>query len=266
MASHERRVAIEAARAAGHLLVRELPRTRHVAFKGAPTNLVTEMDARAETLVVETLARAFPDDGVLAEEGSARPGRSGRRWIVDPLDGTTNYAHGVPMYAVGIGLEAAGTVALGVVYEPSRDELFVAERGAGAWLNDVRLSVSETDRLDASLLTTGFPYDIRNTPDTNLAEYGAFSVRARAVRRFGSALIDFAYVAAGRFDGFWELGLSAWDVAAGSLLIIEAGGLIADFDGEQNYLDNGRVVAGSPKVFEQLLKLVQDGRGASPTP
>ena len=185
MASLERRVAIDAARAAGRLLLREHPGTRQVSYKGAVTNLVTEMDGRAEALVVDALSAHFPDDGILGEEGAARAGRTGRRWVIDPLDGTTNYAHGLPIYAVGIGLEQHGRVVLGVVYDPSRDELFVGERGAGAWLNERRLSVSTTATLDVSLLTTGFPYDVRTNADNNLREYATFAVRARAVRRLG---------------------------------------------------------------------------------
>jgi myo-inositol-1(or 4)-monophosphatase len=262
MASLERRVAVDAARAAGHLLHREHPRTRQVSFKGTSTNLVTEMDGRAEALVVDALLAAFPDDGILGEEGGARPGRSGRRWLIDPLDGTTNYAHGVPIYCVGIGLERGGTVELGVVYDPGRDELFVAERGAGAWLNDRRLAVSATPTLDTSLLVTGFPYDIRTNPDNNLREYAAFAVRSRAVRRCGSALLDLAYVAAGRFDGFWELTLGPWDVAAGMILVEEAGGRVTDLRGSPIDLDRPRVVASNGRIHGEILAVLKELRPA----
>jgi myo-inositol-1(or 4)-monophosphatase len=218
------------------------------------------MDARAEALVVGALTEAFPDDGILAEEGSARAGRSGRRWIIDPLDGTTNYAHGLPIWSVGIGLEEARTVVLGVVYDPTRDELFVAERGAGARLNDTRLSVSTTEQLDRSLLVTGFPYDIRTNPDNNLREYATFALRARAVRRLGSALIDFAYVAAGRFDGFWELGLGPWDVAAGALLVEEAGGRVTDLRGDAVDIDRPRVVASNGRIHDEILAVLKEIR------
>jgi myo-inositol-1(or 4)-monophosphatase len=262
MASLERRVAVDAARAAGQLLHREHPRTRQVSFKGTVTNLVTEMDGRAEALVVDALLARFPDDGILGEEGSARPGRSGRRWVIDPLDGTTNYAHGLPIYSVGIGLERAGVVELGVVYDPSRDELFVAERGGGAWLNDRRLAVSPTAELDVSLLVTGFPYDIRTNPDNNLREYAAFSVRARAVRRLGSALLDLAYVAAGRFEGFWELHLSPWDVVAGSILVEEAGGRVTDLRGGPLDIDHPRLVASNGTIHDQILTVLKEIREA----
>ena len=261
MASLERRVAVDAARAAGQLLHREHPRTRQISFKGAVTNLVTEMDGRSEALVVAALLAQFPDDGILGEEGSARPGRSGRRWVIDPLDGTTNYAHGLPIYSVGIGLERAGVVELGVVYDPSRDEMFVGERGGGAWLNDRRLAVSATATLDTSLLVTGFPYDIRTNPDNNLTEYAAFAVRSRAVRRLGSALLDLAYVAAGRFDGFWELGLSPWDVVAGKVILEEAGGRITDLHGGPVDIDHPRIVASNGHIHGEIVALLQEIRG-----
>ena len=257
----ERRVAVDAARAAGQLLRDALPRTRQVSYKGTPTNLVTEMDARAEALVVDALTTQFPDDGILAEEGSARAGRSGRRWIIDPLDGTTNYAHGLPIWSVGIGLEQAGSIVLGIVYDPTRDELFVAERGGGAWLNDTRLSVSTTEQLEASLLVTGFPYDIRTNPDNNLAEYETFAKRARAVRRLGSALLDIAYVAAGRFEGFWELTLSPWDVAAAAILVEEAGGRVTDLNGGPVDIDRPRIVATNGRIHDQVLSVLKEVRG-----
>ena len=262
MASLERRVAVDAARAAGQLLHREHPRTRQVSFKGTSTNLVTEMDGRAEALVVDALLKQFPDDGILGEEGGARAGRSGRRWVIDPLDGTTNYTHGLPVYSVGIGLERDGLVELGVVYDPTRDEMFVGERGAGAWLNDMRLSVSATPALDVSLLTTGFPYDARTNPDNNLKEYATFAVRARAVRRMGSALIDLAYVAAGRFDGFWELTLGPWDVAAGGILVEEAGGRVSDLGGGPLDINAPRLVASNGRIHDEILGVLKEIRSA----
>ncbi|HXH81535.1 MAG TPA: inositol monophosphatase family protein [Candidatus Tectomicrobia bacterium] len=260
MPSIERRVAVEAARAAGALLRDALPAARRIGYKGSPTNLVTEMDARAEALIVERLAHAFPDDGVLAEERGARAGRSGRRWIVDPLDGTTNYAHGLPVFAVSIALQVGPEVALGVVFDPMRDELYVAERGRGATCNDAPLAVSATDKLDESLLTTGFPYDVRTNPDDNLREYAAFTRRARAVRRIGSAVIDLAWVAAGRFDGYWELRLGAWDVAAGALLVEEAGGRVSGVTGAPLDLDAPSVVATNGRIHDAILTLLEEIR------
>ena len=205
MASLERRVAVDAARVAGLLLHDEVSGARRITYKDSPTNLVTEMDQRAEAEILGRLRATFPDDAILSEETGASPGHSGRRWIIDPLDGTTNYAHGLPVFGVSIALEAERRIILGVVYDPSRDELFVAERGRGATLGDAPIRVSASASLGESLLTTGFPYNIRDTRDTNLPEYAAFSVRARAVRRLGSAVLDLAYVACGRFDAFWEL-------------------------------------------------------------
>jgi myo-inositol-1(or 4)-monophosphatase len=261
MASLERRVAIDAAQAAGRLLRDELRHARRISYKGAPTNLVTEMDARAEAMVVDALAAAFPDDAVLAEETGARAGRSGRRWIVDPLDGTTNYAHGIPLFAVSIALEAGGRPTLGVIYDPNHEELYVAERGAGATLNDERLAVSSAASLDESLLATGFPYDIRDSVDNNLAEYAAFAVRSRAVRRIGSAVLYLAWLAAGRLDGYWELRLGAWDVAAGVLLVEEAGGRVTDLGGGAVDLDAPSLVATNGRIHDAMLAVLKEIRG-----
>ncbi len=261
MASLERRVAVAAARAAGQLLRSELPGSRQIAYKGAPTNLVTEMDARAEELIVRQLVSAFPDDGVLAEERGATPGRSGRRWIIDPLDGTTNYAHALPMFSVSIALEAERRIQLGVVFDPNLDELYVAERGRGLTLNDRRLAVSMTATLDASLLTTGFPYNIRQTDDTNLKEYAAFALRCRGVRRIGSAVLDLAWVAGGRFDGHWELSLGPWDVAAGSLFVEEAGGRITNLTGAALDIDAPTVVASNGRIHDEMLAVLREIRG-----
>jgi myo-inositol-1(or 4)-monophosphatase len=260
MASLERRVAVDAARAAGRLLRDELSGARRIAYKGSPTNLVTEMDQRAEALILGRLRGAFPDDAILAEERGAAGGRSGRRWIVDPLDGTTNYAHGLPLFGVSIALEEARRLVLGVVYDPMRDELFVGERGGGATLNDAPIRVSATRSIDESLLVTGFPYDIRETADTNLPEYAAMSQRARAVRRLGSAVIDLAYVACGRFDGYWELRLGAWDVAAGAVLVDEAGGRITGVDGGALDVDAPTLLATNGLIHDAMLATLEEIR------
>ena len=265
MSSLERRVAVDAAHAAGRLLRDEFSGIRHIAYKGAPTNLVTEMDRRAEAEILGRLRDSFPADAILSEETGAAAGRSGRRWIVDPLDGTTNYAHGLPLFGVSIALEAERRVVLGVVYDPSRDELFVAERGQGAMLQDAPIRVSPTASLDESLLVTGFPYNIRQTHDTNLPEYAAFSVRARAVRRLGAAVLDLAYVACGRFDGFWELQLGAWDVAAGALLVEEAGGRVTGIDGGPLDVDAATVVATNGAVHHAMLAVLEHIRGRTKT-
>jgi myo-inositol-1(or 4)-monophosphatase len=259
----ERALAVELARAAGTLLRGELRGPRRIVLKDSPTNLVTEMDARAEALIVDGLLAAFPGDAILAEERGARTGRSGRRWIIDPLDGTTNYAHGVPIYGVSIALEVGGHVELGVVYDPSQDELFVAERGAGAFCNDARLSVSAAATLDASLLATGFPYDIRVNRDNNLREYGAFAVRCRGVRRLGSAVLYLAWLAAGRFDGYWELRLGAWDVAAGGLMVEEAGGRLTSITGGPVDLARPTVIASNGRIHDAILGVLNEIRGGA---
>jgi myo-inositol-1(or 4)-monophosphatase len=258
MASDELRVAIEAARAAGDLLRSELHQPRRIAFKGTPTNLVTEMDARAEAMIVGMLRRAFPDDAILAEEGGSQRGRSGRRWIIDPLDGTTNYAHGVPVFAVSIALQMSERIAVGVVFDPNHGELFTAERGRGAFVNDTRLAVSSAATLNESLLATGFPYTIRETAENNFGQYELLSLRSQGVRRMGSAVIYLAYVAAGRLDGYWELRLGAWDAAAGSLLVEEAGGRVTGVTGEPLDLDAPSIMATNGRIHDEMLLALQE--------
>jgi len=199
---------------------------------------------------------------VLAEEGSVGGDDPRHRWIVDPLDGTTNYAHGVPIFGVSIALEVGGRVQLGVVYDPNQRELFVAERGAGAFCNDARLTVSTATTLDASLLATGFPYDIRVKDDNNLREYGAFAVRARGVRRLGSAVLYLAWVAAGRFDGYWELRLGPWDVAAGGLMVEEAGGRLTAITGGPLDLEAPTVIASNGRIHDAMLTVLTEVRGS----
>jgi myo-inositol-1(or 4)-monophosphatase len=258
MPSSEHTVALEVAREAGRMLRDELGRARRIRFKGTPTNLVTEMDGRAEALIVDQLRRHFPDDAVLAEERGAMPGTSGRRWIIDPLDGTTNYAHGVPVYAVSIALEIAGRVVVGVIYDPNQDELFSAQLDAGAFLNGIRLAVSTTPTLNESLLATGFPYNVREVARNNLAEYSAFSLRSQGVRRTGSAVIYLAYVAAGRVDGYWELRLGAWDVAAGGLMVEEAGGRVTNLTGGRLDLDAPEVLASNGRIHGEMVQTLQE--------
>ncbi|PYN40271.1 MAG: hypothetical protein DMD95_22315 [Candidatus Rokuibacteriota bacterium] len=219
----------------------------------------------SEELIVGRLAAAFPDDAVLGEECGATAGRSGRRWIIDPLDGTTNYAHGLPIFAVSIGLEIDKRVELGVVFDPNLDELFVAERGRGATVNDQPLTVSTAATLDESLLATGFPYNIREAKDNNLTEYAAFSVRARAVRRMGSAVLYLAWLATGRLDGYWELRLGPWDVAAGSLLVEEAGGRVTNLTGGALDIDAPALVASNGRIHDAILGVLGASRGGGPT-
>lgn len=259
-------IAVDAARSAGKLLREELGGVRRIHYKGA-INLVTEMDQRAEGLIVGRLLDAFPDHAVLAEEGGARGGPAEYRWLIDPLDGTTNYAHGVPVFAVSVALERAGVVELGVAYDPNLDECFVAERGRGATLNGEPIRVSTTAALSESLLATGFPYDIRTSAETNLPEYAALSLRAQAVRRLGSAVLDLCYVAAGRFDAFWELRLGPWDMAAGGLIVEEASGRVTDVRGGPWSLDGPGVLASNGRLHAALLEVLaaaREGRSAAP--
>ena len=257
-------VAVDAARRAGGLLLGRLGSLRQIDYKGSPSNIVTEMDRQAEALIVECIGRRFPDHTVLAEEGGGRAGSSTHRWIVDPLDGTTNYAHGMPFFAVSIALEIEGSVQVGVVFDPNRDECFTAIRGQGAFLNGALLRVSETPTLDESLLSTGYPYEIRKIRDNNLAEHAAFMVRCRSVREMGSAAINLALVAAGRLDAFWELALGPWDVAAGCLMVEEAGGRVTNPAGGPVDIDAPSVVASNGRIHAEMLATLKEIRGQSP--
>lgn len=251
-----------AARDAAHIQLASYGGAIDVERKG-DINLVTEVDRRCERAIVDRLHAAFPDHCILAEEGSGKDSDSGYRWIVDPLDGTTNYAHGYPRFCVAIALEHAGSVLLGVVRDPLLGEEFVAVRGQGATLNGRPIRVSgQTDML-RSLLATGFAYDIRESAETNLDYFEAFILSAQAVRRDGSAELNLCYTAMGRFDGFWEMKLSPWDVAAGGLVVREAGGMVTDFGGHPNELDGARIVATNGKIHSEMLEIIRSTDGAS---
>ena len=227
-----------------------------ISHKGS-INLVTDVDVAAEKLIVERILQAFPDHSILAEENHAESKTGSHVWIIDPLDGTTNYAHGFPVFAVSIALEVEGQVEIGVVCNPVLDELFVARRGRGASCNDTPLRVSAVNALDQSLLATGFPYDIRTSEVNNLDNFRDFSLRAQAVRRAGSAALDLCYVAAGRFDGFWELKLHPWDTAAGFLLVREAGGLVTNFRGERASIYEEECIASNGRIHEEMLMVLK---------
>ena len=249
-------IAVKAARRAGAIINRAAQDVDTLKVSTKRRNdFVTEVDQAAERAVIEVLLKAYPDHAILAEESGAQ-GRSDYVWIIDPLDGTTNYIHGFPQYCVSIGLRHKGILAQAVVYDPWRDELFTATRGHGAYLNDRRMRVSQRAQLDDALIGTGFPFREFAHIEEYLPVLRKVMGRTAGVRRAGAAALDLAYVAAGRLDGFWEMGLSPWDMAAGSLLILEAGGLVSDFGGEGNYLDSGNIVSGTPKVFAPLLQLV----------
>lgn len=225
-------IAISAAREAGRLLRDALEREHRIGYKEGAYNIVTEMDLLAEKTIIEMIRMAHPDHAFLAEESGAAAQQSEYRWIIDPLDGTVNYAHGLPIFCVSIALEVRGVVELGVIYGPMMDELYTAERGRGAYRNGERIRVSTQDDFTKSLLVTGFPYNAKENPHHCLDHFINFVKEGRPIRRLGSAALDLAYVACGRFDGFWEATLNPWDVAAGALLLTEAGGKITSLQGE----------------------------------
>jgi len=248
--------AIKAARRAGQIINRASLDIDLLQVNAKHTNdFVTEVDKAAEAAIIEILRDAYPDYAILAEESGAT-GQSDYQWIIDPLDGTTNFIHGLPHYSVSIALSHKGVVTHAVVFDPTLNELFTASRGGGAYLNDRRIRVSKRIKLADALIGTGFPYRMLDHSDAYLGMFREFLIRTTGVRRPGSAALDLAYVAAGRYDGFWELGLSPWDIAAGALLITEAGGLIGDLTGEPRYLESGNVVGANPKVFAQMLQVI----------
>jgi myo-inositol-1(or 4)-monophosphatase len=249
--------AVQAARAAG-LVLGELARSGFRIEYKAAINLVTDADRRAEDCIVQTLLAAYPSHSILAEErGRSGTANSRYQWIIDPLDGTTNFAHGFPFYSVSIGLEYDGTCILGVVLDPVRQELFTAIAGRGARMNGELLRVSTIEALDKSLLVTGFAYDIRETQHNNLDHFAHISLRAQAVRRTGSAALDLCYVAAGRFDGYWEVTLSPWDMAAGTVIVREAGGLVSGFTKGEFSLYGQELVATNGHIHNELLNALQ---------
>jgi len=249
-------IAVKAARRAGSIINRATRNLDIVAVREKAANdYVSDVDHEAEHAIIRTLLQAYPDHSILAEESGAT-GKSEYQWIVDPLDGTTNFLHGFPQYAVSIALSHRGIVTQAVIYDPARNDLFTATRGRGAYLNDQRIRVSKRMHLKSSLIGTGFPFRQLEHIDTYLAMLRDMMTSTSGVRRPGSATLDLAYVAAGRLDGFWELGLSPWDMAAGALLITEAGGLVGDLEGNEGYLKSGNIVAGTPKVFVEILRLI----------
>jgi myo-inositol-1(or 4)-monophosphatase len=255
------------ARDAGALLARYFERRVPVERKGE-YDLVTEADRASEALVVERLRSHFPSHAILAEEGGGVESASEYRWYVDPLDGTTNFAHSYPVYAVSMGLERGGEAIAGVVYDPVRDEMFAAERGGGAYLNNRRMRVSGTRRLGDALLSTGFP-NLKRSGSYNIHFYHQLAMATHGVRRSGSAAIDLAYVACGRLDGFWEFGLAPWDMAAGRLIVAEAGGRYSDMDGGPHHLLSPHLMADNGRIHDELLALFGEifrGEARAPIP
>src|SRR5438045_6235734 len=258
-------IAVKAARRAGNIInrsARDLDLLT-VTSKG-PKDFVSEVDREAERAIVEVLLGSYPDHAILAEEGTAKGANAAAEnvWIIDPLDGTTNFLHGFPQYCVSIALSQRGQITQGVVYDPVRNDLFTATRGRGAFLNDRRIRVSRRQHLRDSLIGTGFPFRDGSFLDTYLLMMKEMITLTAGMRRPGAAALDLAYVAAGYYDGFFEVGLNPWDVAAGSLLILEAGGLIGDLSGEGDYLHGGQVIAANPKVFVQMVQALSPFRPA----
>lgn len=250
------KVAEEAARKAGRLLKENISKSDEIFYKGA-VDLVTPFDTKAQGTIVDHLSSFFPDHDYLAEEGLCQNKGAELRWIIDPLDGTTNYAHHYPVFTISIALERRSEIVLGLVYDPMREEMFSALKGNGAFLNGKKISVSDIDELDKSLLATGFPYDVRVSPENNISHFNNFIIRAQGIRRCGSAAMDLCYVACGRYDGFWELKLKPWDVAAGTLIVQEAGGQVSDFKGGEFSIFGSEVLATNRAIHHQMVDILE---------
>jgi len=255
-------IAVRAARKAGSIINRAALSNDGLQVRAKQANdFVTQVDRAAEAAIIEAVQKAYPEHAILGEESGelhgATAGKAEYRWIVDPLDGTTNFIHGFPQYCVSIGVEHRGTLAHGVVYDPVRNELFTASKGRGAFLNDRRIRVSKCIRLEDALVGTGFPFKELNRLDLYIKQMKKIMETSSGLRRAGAAALDLAYVACGRLDAFWELGLSPWDMAAGALLIQEAGGLVGDLKGDSGFLDKGEICASAPKMFTSLLQALR---------
>jgi myo-inositol-1(or 4)-monophosphatase len=248
---------MDLARAAGDVLNYYADRDKLIEFKGRG-NLVTIADKKSEELIIGGILSRYPSHSILAEEsGATQPGAS-IQWIIDPLDGTTNFAHGYPFYCVSIGVEEHGQPLCGAVYDPVREEMFTAARGAGAYCNGSRLKVSDVDRLSAGLLITGFPYNFRERLDTVLGQFGKFLAASQAVRRGGSAALDLCYVAAGKLDGFWELYLQPWDTAAGRVILEEAGGRVTNFKGEPFAVHMKEILGSNGRIHDEMIAVLAE--------
>jgi myo-inositol-1(or 4)-monophosphatase len=249
-------IAVKAARRAGNLIHRAADNIDHLTVtKKSNADYVSEVDRAAERTIIQTILDVYPSHAILAEESGAQ-GESEYLWIIDPLDGTTNFLHGFPQYAVSIALQHNGVLTQAVIYDPTKNDLFTATRGRGAFLNDRRIRVSKRAELADSLIGTGFPYSKFDHLDAYMGILKDMMQKTAGLRRPGSAALDLAYTAAGRYDGFFETGLKSWDIAAGCLLITEAGGLVSDLQGNDSYLKSGHLCAGNPKVFSQMLQVI----------
>jgi myo-inositol-1(or 4)-monophosphatase len=251
-------IAVRAARAAGNIIVRNMDRIDRLTIASKKNNdFVSEVDHQAESAIIDILRQSYPDHGFFAEESGKQDENADYQWIIDPLDGTTNFLHGFPQFAVSIALKHKARLEAAVIYDPFSQELFTAARGEGAQLNEKRIRVSGHTGLKGALLSTGFPYTDQSYLDTYLETMKALMAPAAGIRRPGSAALDLAWMAAGRTDGFWEFNLNTWDIAAGALIVREAGGIVTDFNGSDGYLESGDIIAASPKVFPEMLKIIE---------
>jgi myo-inositol-1(or 4)-monophosphatase len=251
-------IAKRAALSAGRLLLRHFDHLERLTVTTKQrSDFVSEADIQAEREIVQTLRRTYPSHGILAEESGEKPGQDDYQWIIDPLDGTTNFLHGIPHFAVSIAFRYKNRLEAALVYDPIRQEMFVASRGESAQVNDRRIRVSGINTLENALLGTGFPFRYPQHQPAYLGIFNALMGRCLEIRRAGAASLDLAYVASGRLDGFWEIGLKPWDMAGGALLVLEAGGLVSDFAGGNDFLQSGNIAAGNPKVFKALLQEMQ---------
>lgn len=250
-------IAVNASRQAGDIILRHLDQVEHLKTSDKGNHdLFSEVDVKAEQAIINTIRKAYPDHGILAEESGHHETNSEVVWIIDPLDGTTNYLHGFPFFCVSIAVQIKNRIEHGVVYDPIRHEWFVATRGSGARLNDRRLRVSKQTQLGAALLGTGLPFRDVALAKRFMPTFEAMFGKCAGVRRSGSAALDLAYVASGRLDGFWEFGLKPWDIAAGTLLIQESGGMVCDLDGGEDFLHQGDIIAATPKLFKSLVQIL----------
>jgi myo-inositol-1(or 4)-monophosphatase len=250
-------IAVRAARSAGDLILRSTDNIGHLQVDQKGKNdFASEVDRKSEREIINIIRAAYPDHAILAEESGAHKGND-FVWIIDPLDGTTNFLHGFPQYAVSIALKHKGKLEVGVIYDPLRDELFTAKRGGGAMLNNRRIRVTRQSSMKGALIGTGFPFKTAAHLDAYVGMFKAITTDSAGIRRAGSAALDLAYVAAGRLDGFWEIGLMEWDMAAGALLIKEAGGVVTDFSFNDKYIESGNLIAGNPKMHQIMYQLIE---------
>jgi len=249
------------ARQAGAVLMEGYGNVRHIQQKGV-IDLVTEFDKRSEEVIISSIQQKFPDHAILAEESGHNKTISEYQWVIDPLDGTTNFAHGIPVFSVSIGLLRNNSPVVGVAYDPLRNEMFSAELGQGATLNNYPIHVSSQADLGQAVISTGFPYDLRTNPRNNFAQFVQFQLRTQAVRHLGSAALDCAWTAMGRLDGYWEFGIKPWDIGAGALIVREAGGRVTSVDGDENFLSNDSILVSNNLLHEQMLRVLSQGSEA----